>query len=104
MINGGIASLLAIYFILVLYHGKSDQLLAMVREEIGFLKWITALFVLMIVYRLAGGKVGEIIKQLTLVALAGLMVTKGEVIFKQIGDSFKLDQKSEGKRYGTKFD
>lgn len=92
MINGGIASLLAVYFILVLYNGKQDELVSFVQSEIGFLKWVTALFVLMIVYRLVGGKVGEIVKQLVLVSMAALLVTKGEIIFKQIGESFKLDQ------------
>lgn len=88
MINGGIAGLLALYFILVMYNGNQDKLLEEIKQEAGFIKWIAALFVLIMIYKLTGGKLGDVVKQIVLVALAALVLGKGEVIFKQVGDTF----------------
>ncbi len=97
MINGGVASLVAIYLILVLYSGNDDKLLQEIKQEVGFLKWVAALLVLMIVYTLAGGKTGEIVKQLTIVALGALLLGKGEAIFKDVASVMTPEKTTESK-------
>lgn len=92
MINGGVAGLVALYLIMVLYQGNENELLARIKSEVGFVKWFAALLVLMLIYRLTGGKIGEIFKNLTLVALGALLLGKGETIFRQIGNSFLPDR------------
>lgn len=89
MINGGVASLVALYLILVLYTGNENALLNEIKQETGFIKWIAALFILIFIYKLTGGKVGEIVRQITLVALAALFLSKGGDIFEQFGLSLK---------------
>lgn len=93
MINGGIAGLIALYLILVVYNGRESELLEQIKTETGFIKWIAALFVLIMIYKLTGGKLGDIVKQIVLVALAALVLGKGEVIFKQMGTVFFPESK-----------
>lgn len=88
MLNGSAAGIIGVYLMLVLFNDKEDELLKMMTEETGFLRWAGALLALFFVFKMAGGKVGNIIQQLTMLALIALMLNKGEIIFKQIDETF----------------
>lgn len=113
MLNGSAAALIAFYLLTVLYSDKQDALLKAVREEVGFLKWSGALLMLYYLYKFAGGNVGEIVQQLTLLALVALLLNKGETTFKQVSDmvsgesdkkeSSSLDWESPSMQYAKDF-
>lgn len=93
MINGGILSLIALYLIAILYNGNEGRMLEIIKENGGFIKWILSAFILATIIRLTGGKAGQIIQQLSYVALAALAVKAGQTILPQIDKTLKIGDK-----------
>ena len=87
MINGGILSIVGLYVIAVIYHGKTDEMINLLTDSGGFLKWFGALWLLTVIIRMLGGQSGELARQLILVGLLGLALDKGPQI---LGDINKL--------------
>lgn len=87
MINGGILSIIAIYLIMLVYYGKTAEFYDLLKEQGGFVKWFGALWLLTVIIRLLGGKMGEMARQMTLFALLALALDKG---IPALGDINKL--------------
>lgn len=87
MVNGGILSIVGLYLIAVIYHGKTDEMMRLLSDSGGFLKWFGALWLLTVIIRMLGGQSGELARQLILVGLLGLTLDKGPQI---LGDVNKL--------------
>lgn len=109
MLNGTIATFVGFYLLTVLYADNEDKLLAAIKQETGFLKWGGALIMLYYLYKFAGGKAGELIQQLTLLALVALLLSRGGEPLKQVGQFFsesesgKNDKPTSAKDYYDKF-
>ena len=96
MINGGMLALIALYLIAILYNGNEGKMLSMMKENGGFIKWILSFYLLAVIIRITGGKIGEIMQQLSYVALAALAVKAGQTIFPQIDKTMQLGDEKNG--------
>lgn len=103
MLNGTVASFIGFYLLTVLYADNDDKLISAIKEEAGFLKWGGALIMLYYLYKFAGGKSGELIQQLTLLALVALLLSRGGEPLKEISNFFAADPKeAENKQPSAK--
>lgn len=90
MLNGSAAGLIGMYLITVLFSDNQNKLLAEISSEVGFLKWGGALMALFWLYGVTGGKAGDIVHQLTMMALIGLFLSRGSKPINAISDLFAL--------------
>ena len=89
MYNGYVSGLTALYLGIVLWNGNGGDLVDELKKESGFVKWGAALLILGIIHSTMGGKAGDIVKQVIVAAIAGLLLSKGEKVIEQLGKFFK---------------
>lgn len=77
MLNGSAAALIGFYILAVLWADQDDELFAAIKRDAGFFRWAGGLMMLYYLYKFAGGKAGELIQQITLIALVALFLNKG---------------------------
>ena len=88
MVNGGILSIIAIYLLIVVYRGKTGDFVDLMSESGGFLKWFGALWLLTVMFRLAGGKVGELGREIVILGLIALFLDRGGNILDDVDKIF----------------
>ena len=90
MINGIVALLIGLYLILAVARGKSSDMLGVISEQVGFLKWGGALLVVAYIYSNVDSKTGEIIKSLIAIALLAMVIGNGERMFKEFNNLLEV--------------
>jgi len=88
VINGAVAVLIGLYLILALWRDNESAMIKTISEQSGFIKWAGALLTLGYLYSVFGGKGGEVVKGITIVALAAMILGNGDKMFKQMAEVF----------------
>lgn len=84
--------LLSIYLILVVYNGNANQLIAELKTDSGFIKWVLAVFVLYLIYGASSGKSKNALGQIITSVLLIFAITHGDKIMGQVNKFFEVQR------------
>ena len=88
MVNSVVAGFIGIYLLMVAWGGQQSALYALVKEEVGFLKWAGAIITLSIIYNALPKHQADLLRNVVMLGFVAMLLKYGEKIIPQLTKLF----------------